>query len=266
MVLARTAAAALALVLAAPQARAGDALTPLEYSWAVDGAVTGVAVVATGTLMLMRNELAPRACKWCEPGSLDGEIARAVAWSSPRAANTTSDVLQWVVPVGMLGYGLAQAYRLGNPTAGWSDVLIVAEATSVAMLINTVVKYAVGRARPYAWTGDDPYGETTDANLSFFSGHSTFAFAVSVSAGTVYLMQGMPGAPAALGAGLVLSAFTAYLRMAAEQHYLTDVLAGAALGSLVGWAVPFLFHRPAKASATAAPAVVLPTGGFALAF
>ncbi len=31
---------------------------------------------------------------------------------------------------------------------------------------------------------------------------------------------------------------------ALQEHYLTDVLAGAAVGTLVGWAVPHFFHAP----------------------
>jgi len=257
--------ALLALALAVP-ARAQE-LTPLSYDWAVDGTVTGVAAAGVATLLLLRLELAPRRCHWCDPGPVDGSVARSVTWSNPRLANTLSDVLQYVVPAGMLGFGLVQGYRLGNPTAGWSDVLLVAEATSIAMLVNASVKYAVGRARPYVWKGEDAYDSPEEENLSFFSGHSTFAFAVTVSASTLYLMQGMPGAGAALGTGLALAALTAYLRMAADQHYLTDVLTGAAVGSLFGWAIPYVFHRPkSQGSSSGASGATVPLGGFALAF
>ena len=135
------------------------------------------------------------------------------------------------------------------------------------MLVNTVVKYAVGRARPYVWKGDPGlYGDPHDANLSFFSGHTTFAFSVAVAAGTIFLMQGMPGAPVALGAGLALAGFTGYLRMAADQHYLTDVVVGAAVGSLVGWAIPFVFHRPAQGNGTQPAALIPAPGGIAFVF
>ena len=38
--------------------------------------------------------------------------------------------------------------------------------------------------------------------------------------------------------GLTFAAATAYLRVAADKHYFTDVLASAAIGVAVGWAVP----------------------------
>ena len=91
------------------------------------------------------------------------------------------------------------------------------------------MKYSVGRARPYVWQGNpDLYpASRSDANVSFFGGHTTFVFAVVVSGSTLFFMQGMPGAPWVLGVGLAAAAFTGYLRMAANKHYLTDVLVGA---------------------------------------
>jgi membrane-associated phospholipid phosphatase len=291
MSLRRTAAALLALSLAASGARAEEPpsspgapdaadraaavppapvrLVPLPYDWTVDGVVTGAFAASTFTLLLLANELAPLQCRWCVPGTVDGDVARSVGWSNTQAASTLSDVALVAVPVGVIGFGLLQAYRLGDPTAGWADVLLIAEATSIAMLVNTAVKYATARARPYAWTGStaNPGVVTSsrDANLSFYSGHTTFAFAVAVSGGTLFLMQGMPGAPYALGAGLALAAFTGYLRMAADEHYLTDVLVGAAVGSLVGWAVPYLFHRPRKGAPQAGDLLPAP-GGIAIAW
>jgi membrane-associated phospholipid phosphatase len=258
---ARSLLAVLALGLAFPAASQETKLTPLSYDWTADGIVTGAVAATVISLQLLKPELGPPSCKWCTPGTLDGNVARAVAWSNPKTADTLSNVTQVLVPLGAIGYGVLQGYLLKDPAAGWSSALLITEATSIAMLANVIVKYAVGRARPYAWMGNgDPYGDSVDANLSFFSGHTTFTFAVAVSAGTIFLMQGMPGAGWVLGGGLALAAFTGYLRMGAEQHYLTDVLTGAAVGSLVGWAVPFLFHRPRKpgepppaGSLTAAP-------------
>jgi membrane-associated phospholipid phosphatase len=266
---ARVLAALLSLSLAAPAVgQEQPQLTPLTYDWTIDGVVTGATAAAVVTLQLMKDQLAPLECKWCTPGSLDGDVARSVAWSNPKTANTISDVMQFVLPIGAIGYGVLQGYRLGDPTAGWSSALLITEATSIALLANVIVKYAVGRARPYVWMGQSGlYGDPRDENLSFFSGHTTLAFAVAVSAGTLFLMQGMPGAGWVLGGGLALAAFTGYLRMGAEQHYLTDVLTGAAVGSLVGFAVPFLFHRPRKPGEMPQPGALLPApGGIAIAW
>lgn len=272
-------AALIAFGLASPGARAAEdapappataavpGLTKLSYDWTVDGIVTGALAASTLTLMLLDNQLAPLQCKWCVPGTIDGDLSKSVGWANPKTADTLSNVMQFAVPVGVMGFGLIQAYRFDDPAAGWSDVLLITQATSLAMLANVIVKYSVGRARPYVWQGTpDLYPSATDANLSFFSGHVTFVFAVVVSGSTLFFMQDMPGAPWVLGIGLAAASFTAYLRMAANKHYLSDVLVSAGVGSLVGWAVPYLFHRPGRKGAPQAGDLMPAPGGIAIAW
>jgi membrane-associated phospholipid phosphatase len=241
-------------------------LTKLSYDWTVDGIVTGALAASTVTLLLLNNQLAPLQCKWCVPGTIDGNLSKSAVWSNPKAADTWSTVMEFAVPVGVMGYGLAQAFSLGDPAAGWSDVLLITQATSLAMLANVIVKYSVGRARPYVWQGNpDLYPSPAEANLSFFSGHVTFVFAVVASGSTLFFMQGMPGAPWVLGLGLAAATLTGYLRIAANQHYLSDVLVSAGVGSLVGWAVPYLFHRPGRGAPQAGDILPAP-GGIAIAW
>jgi membrane-associated phospholipid phosphatase len=252
---------------APPAAAARPGLTKLSYDWTVDGIVTGGLVASTLTLMLLDNQLAPLQCRWCVPGTIDGNLSKSVRWSNPQTANTLSNVMQFAVPVGVMGFGLIQAYRFDDPAAGWSSALLIVQATSLAMLTNVIVKYSVGRARPYVWQGTpDLYPSAKDANVSFFSGHVTFVFAVVVSGSTLFFMQDMPGAPWVLGLGLAAASFTAYLRMAADKHYLSDVLVSAGVGSLVGWAVPYLFHRPGRNGAPQAGDLMPAPGGIAIAW
>lgn len=92
--------------------------------------------------------------------------------------------------------------------------------------LNTAVKAVVGRRRPRlpglpALTG-------TPTALSFPSAHACTSFAGAVS----YSRLGLPAAPLyALAAALSLS------RLYLGVHYPSDVLAGAALGSVVGLTV-----------------------------
>jgi membrane-associated phospholipid phosphatase len=230
---------------AAPEPQ--EKLTRLSYDWTVDGIVTGSLAVSTLTLLLLNNKLAPLDCKWCEPGTIDGNISRSVLWSNPTAANSVSNVMQFAIPVGVMGFGLIQGYLHDDSAAGWSAVLLITEATSLAMLVNVIVK------------------TVSDANVSFFGGHTTFVFAVVVSGSTLFFMQGMPGAPWVLGVGLAAASFTAYLRMAAGKHYLSDTLVGVGVGSLIGWAVPYLFHRPGRGAPQAGDLLPAP-GGVAIAW
>ena len=242
-------------------------LTKLSYDWTIDGVTTGVLGASTIALLLLNKQLAPVQCRWCEPGTIDGNLSKSITWANPQAADTLSNVMQFAVPVGVMGFGLIQAYRFDDPAAGWSSVLLITQATSLAMLVNTIVKYSVARSRPYVWQGNtELYSSVTDENVSFFGGHTTFVFAVVVSGSTLFFMQDMPGAPYVLGVGLAAAAFTGYLRMAADKHYLTDVLVGAGVGSLIGWAVPYLFHRPGKKGPPQAGDLMPAPGGIAIAW
>jgi len=89
----------------------------------------------------------------------------------------------------------------------------------------------------------------TDEHASFYSGHTSAAFAVAVSLATRASLRGDRDAWVAWAAGLPLAAATGYLRIAADRHYLSDVLAGAGAGTLFGVLVPRLLHSPGAASA-----------------
>ena len=84
-----------------------------------------------------------------------------------------------------------------------------------AIVVNTL-KTAIGRTRP---DGSD--------NRSFPSGHTTAAF--TISSILVRRHGWVIGLPA-----IGLATFTAIARMEDKRHYLSDVVAGAALGVAVG--------------------------------
>ncbi|HZY02212.1 MAG TPA: phosphatase PAP2 family protein [Anaeromyxobacteraceae bacterium] len=261
----RLAAVALAATLAAP-ARGQDPPQPLRYDVAADLAVTGAAALTWATLGLLSHELAPLDCKWCQPPPLDEKVQAALVWKDPQTAATLSDVTAAALPAGLLAFGYFSARGAGDKDAFWVDTLVIAEAVSIAGALNVSVKYLAGRQRPYAYYGRQPsYDDPYDRNVSFYSGHVSMTFASAAAAGTVYLMRGYKGAPWVLGGGLALAAFTGYLRIGADKHWFTDVMVGAAVGGLVGWAVPYLFHRGGSSGSQGAALMPAP-GGIAIAF
>lgn len=78
------------------------------------------------------------------------------------------------------------------------------------------------------------------------SGHASGTFAGAAAFGTVAMLRGYPGWPWLSAAGFTSATAISYLRMAADRHWLTDVVAGAALGTGIGIAVPLLLHRKAR--------------------
>ena len=239
---------ALLLFLVGCQATAGPRRT-LRYSAKTDGAVAATATAAWLTSELLIGTLGAQRCRWCDSNAVDDATRDALRWSHPRAADLASSVDAFALaPVFALGADAVAARhdRRGGEVA--VDWLLIAEATALAVDLNQLVKFTVGRERPFVHALPDDEKRSTarpaDNNTSFFSGHTTFAFAVATASGTVASLRGYRGARWVWAGGLTLAATTGYLRIAADKHYLTDVVAGAAIGSLVGFLVPYGLHRP----------------------
>jgi membrane-associated phospholipid phosphatase len=100
-----------------------------------------------------------------------------------------------------------------------------------------------------------------DNNTSFPSGHVTLAFSVVTSSAEIANLRGYRHAPWIWRIGMPVAAFTAYLRVAADRHYLTDVLMGAGVGSGIGFAVPYFGHRRHDARVPSVGVTPAPRGG-----
>ncbi len=245
---------------AAPGAgEAAAAPETLHVDWVVDGTVTGGALAAWAALELARDGLTPATCRWCTAPGIDADVRRALAWSSPGGAKTASDVLLFAVPVGFAGYDLLAARDAGGLRRSAEDVLVVAEAVALTGVVTDTAKYAFARQRPYA------VGRTLDAESrnSFWSEHTSLTFAAAAAGGSVARLRGYPGWGWVYGVGFGAATATAYFRLAADQHWLTDVVAGAAAGSAIGFLVPWLHRRtsmPGAVSVAVLPGRVVVTG------
>jgi membrane-associated phospholipid phosphatase len=226
----------------------------LPYDPAIELPLTAAGIVAyVLSDTIFKADLAPATCGWCDPPGVDDSVRDALVWDDPHAAGSASNWTAFVgVPLVTLG-AMAFERRSGETRALVIDALVVFEAVTIATDLNQVVKLTVGRERPFVHQlPDDEKGGTEnppDNNLSFYSGHTGWSFAFATAAGTIASRRGYKSAPIVWAAGLTLAATSGYLRIAADKHYLTDVLTGAATGAAIGWAVPALLH-PARRRAS----------------
>jgi PAP2 superfamily protein len=245
MRLAASLALAAILAAAAPAPAAADGPRPLRYDLSVDVPIAAGTLVLWGGTELLKHDLAPARCRVCGTNSLDAgarELLLARDVDLPRRA---SDVLTYaVMPAGVAAHQLLAARAGGSAREGARDLLFVVEAVGIAGSLDQLVKFTVGRQRPFAHYGNVPPDRAPDPddNLSFYSAHTTVAFSLAAAAGTVSSLRGYRSTPWVWAVGMTLATTVGYLRIAGDEHYLTDVLVGAALGGAIGVAVPLALH------------------------
>jgi membrane-associated phospholipid phosphatase len=158
-------------------------------------------------------------------------------------AGTVSDVLLVTLAAAPL---LDNAFALATGGRTWGEtglnLAVDFGALGLAWGIVELIKSAVPRDRPYVrqclMSGEGPCNESSSADESFLSGHTTLAF---TGAGLVCAHSANDDSAvtdAACAATLVLAAFTGGLRIMADVHYASDVLAGAVLGLTIGFVLP----------------------------
>ncbi len=245
----------------------------LRYS-PIDAGVTGAALALWLTSELaLKHALAPAQCRWCDRAA-DGTDAlngldagvRALRWGG---AQGTADALSnWVglaaLPVALAALDFALARASGEPRRFLTDALILLEVVALSSVFNQAVKFAAGRERPFVHALPPEESALTrspdDNNLSFFSGHTQYTVALAVAAGTVAALRNYRHARWVWALGVPLAAATAYLRIAADKHYLTDVLVGAASGAAFGYLIPTLLHGRETGAAEGFFVRLVPTG------
>jgi len=190
---------------------------------AVGGATAGVAFVSR-----------PPAARCAPCDSLDlPSYERIGIRSNSSAARTASTVLV----LGVAG-GAALASLSGmSPARARGDFAVLADAGSWTVAVTEVLKVAVHRARPAVYRADGSAAAADPDNReSFPSSHTSVAFAAATAYATLAARQHLPHATRNSIILYVASTAVGVLRVAGGKHFPTDVLAGAALGTGVGWA------------------------------
>lgn len=111
--------------------------------------------------------------------------------------------------------------------------LMLIEALGFAGVTTTVVKSVLGRSRPFIEEGPREYRlfKTDFEHTSMPSGHSTVAFAVSS------VLAGRMKNPYATAGLYTAAALTAWSRVYHDEHWFSDTVVGAAVGTAMGLAV-----------------------------
>ena len=118
---------------------------------------------------------------------------------------------------------------MGNKSLATTGRMLT-ESVLYSGFVVGVLKYTVGRARPYNNEGPADFFDYTftENNVSFPSGHTATAFAIST-----VLSQRINNTFATIGL-YGLASLTAYQRIYDDKHWFSDVFIGAAIGYFIG--------------------------------
>ena len=156
-------------------------------------------------------------------------------------ANLRSDLLDGLMPVvTALGDGgilwiVTAAVLLLIPKHRKTGAAIAAALVLEAICCNVLLKPLVARVRPCGVNTAVQLLIPRPDDFSFPSGHTGAAFA---AVGAMFASRDRLWIPA-----LLLAALIAFSRLYLYVHYPTDVLAGAALGTLCALGVLAVFHK-----------------------
>jgi membrane-associated phospholipid phosphatase len=156
-----------------------------------------------------------------------------------RSADIASSVLEVSAMATPIAMSLAD-----DPNAFLGDAIAYAESFGVALGLKNFVKYLLPKYRPYVYEGGAVGVDPSEDNQAFPSGHTTMAFTAAAFSTYLYL-EGLPRSASLLPfvvANYALAGLTASYRVLSGMHFVTDVLAGAAIGMICGLAIPAMFR------------------------
>jgi hypothetical protein len=241
------------------------AQSPYRCSWEKDGSILGIGGAATALgYYFFRSVSAPSSSDILQRSgeTINGFDRSAINQHSESAA-TISDVLIGITTAAPLL--LCADHAIGKD---WRTItLMYIETWSFIGGTSTLSKGLITRYRPYVYNPDVPLDKklTSDAKMSFFSNHTTSAFASAVFLSTVY-SDNHPNSdwkPYVWTGTLLVASAVGYLRYAAGEHFPSEILVGAVAGSAIGYAIPWM-HRINNENMSITPSVPHADYGFSV--
>ena len=202
-----------------------------------DAAVLGAAVGAALVPVVWPSALPSATCAPCNPAHL-WAVDRSVVGPVRKLPDVLSATTLGAEAA--LGIVFLASSRRGEGTAAFAeDATVIAEAAALTSAATEWTKVLFHRPRPFLYLPTSTGPATADDGRSFPSSHTSLAFAAAAAYASVLHRRGLAGRNKLQIVALFTAATaTGILRVVAHRHFPTDVVAGAALGFAIGWAVP----------------------------
>ena len=216
------------------------ALSPYTLSWLVDGTLGSAGLLTAGGSVLA-EKMNPDNHAYAGQSYNRDDVNAFDRWAMrpyDAAWDKVSKILE-ITSFATLGILLAIPVK-ELLKAGTID----AEAFLFSYGTKQLAKELVHRARPYMYFPGFPLEDVQsgDWNCSFFSGHTTYAFAIAGLVSSMfraYHPDSKWNIPVTVGC-YALATTMAVARVMSGTHFLSDVLVAAAVGTAIGIFVPRL--------------------------
>jgi membrane-associated phospholipid phosphatase len=230
---------------------------PLTWRWARFSTTDLVVSAVAAGITLASAIVSPRGAHVSGPILFDDAVRtafRANTLETRYIFRDASDVgLSLMATWPFFADALAGAwwYR-GSRDVAEQMALVNLQTLAISGAVQGMANVLVSRERPYGKTCGSPELPSTAIDCegsthyrSFFSGHAAFSFTSAALICVDHFEHGLLGGPwdiVSCAGGYALAATTATFRVLADVHYASDVLAGALIGTLVGYGVPLLHY------------------------
>lgn len=205
--------------------------------WETDAIAAGGMWVVSGGMFLMGIDRDTP--NWDIAPGLDLSIRSALMASTPSGlenARIFGDIVE-IGGTAIMGMGLpflANMLYGENPWQGFGgDFLTITEGVALGSFFTQITKFFMLRERP-----------DKGNNLSFWSGHTQFAFGVVSAYTAVAEMREYPYSVGVSIIGYIGASLVGLMAIMSDRHWFTDVAVGATVGTLIGYFLPKLLHSP----------------------
>jgi membrane-associated phospholipid phosphatase len=208
----------------------------LVRPWVDGSVILGANLISLVPYVAADRMIHPR-CP-CDPGEVNSFDRGAIGNRNVFMDNLSDATVGLAMGVPLLADGLALG--MSQPLA--EDATVFVEVLSVNSALVSIAKVWVQRPLPRTYAGDPSLVSSPGGYRSFYSGHTSTAFAALTATASTIERRYHPG-PWPWIATAVIGTSVALERVAAGRHFPTDTMVGALAGSLLGWSIPWLHVR-----------------------
>lgn len=210
------------------------------------------AITQSAAFAILDPKLAEADIRMLEPESVNW-LDRGATRNYSERAHTQSDYTLNVLMVAPAAIGAAELHQSGLKNSLIYGGMYI-ETFLLTNGVKDLTKDIVQRTRPVFYNVDLSITERTaianegDARTSFYSGHTAVAFSSAVFLASTHdeIFDAPIRSTIIWSGALGLATTTGYLRYKAGKHFPSDILAGAVIGSAIGYWVPKMHMKSSK--------------------